>query len=285
MPSSNTVNHRDNRLILEYCLCEICPTSHIHRDGLFQPRENRINSYSGQSSNNQQQQQQQQLHPQSGVSFIQPNEPLSDLITSKTNKSFNKSKEKHILNQIKPLTTTSQKSYLESDNIKEEDIDDNENMKENKGDSIKDQGKSSRLRKCREKCRIKCKACLKRIRLPPWLAKPLLKIYTHTSGVFTYALFLLAIYACIISVKRSVALPPECRLVSVIKQSDSSSIEKNNNHNDTNNDVKVSGIDRENALECRNGEALSILIFYGFGFLCGEIMEVLHLPGLLGTFF
>nr|CAH8824352.1 unnamed protein product [Trichobilharzia regenti] len=158
----------------------------------------------------------------------------------------------------------------------------NNTSEENKGDSIKDQGKSSRLRKCREKCRIKCKACLKRIRLPPWLAKPLLKVYTHTSGVFTYALFLLAIYACIISVKRSVALPPECRLVSVIKQSDSSSIEKNNNHNDTNNDVKVSGIDRENALECRNGEALSILIFYGFGFLCGEIMEVLHLPGLLG---
>ncbi|CAH8826819.1 unnamed protein product [Trichobilharzia szidati] len=264
------------------------PTSHIHRDGLFQSRDNRINSYSEQSSNNQQQQQ-QQLQSQSGVSFTQTNEPLNDLITSKTNKSFNRSKEKHILNQIKPFTA-GQKSYLESDNIKK-DIDDNENMSnlyendnndnntsdKNRGDSIKDQGKSSRLRKCREKCRLKCKACLKRIRLPPWLARPLLKIYTHTSGVLTYALFLLAIYACIISVKKSVAIPPECRLVSVLKQLDSSSIK--NHNNDTNN---VSGNVRENALECRNGEALSVLIFYGFGFLCGEIMELLHLPGLLG---
>ncbi|CAH8446093.1 unnamed protein product [Heterobilharzia americana] len=133
----------------------------------------------------------------------------------------------------------------------------------------------SRLGRCRQKCRNKCAACLKRIKLPPWLARFFLWIYTHTSGVFTYSLFILAVYACIISVKASIALPPQCRLISVIKRAETS-------RNHSNNNAQFSGTDRVEALECRRGEALSVLIFYGFGFMFGEIMEFLHLPGLLG---
>ncbi|TNN06996.1 Sodium/hydrogen exchanger 9B2 [Schistosoma japonicum] len=172
-----------------------------------------------------------------------------------------------VKSEIKPKTNTSKMNYEK--NFSNEFDTDSTDIHKSKKDKI------NRLKRCRENFKIKCRICLKRIKLPSWLSRPLLWIYTHSSAVFTYGLFLLAIYACIISINANIAIPPQCRLISVVKRPDTST-------NSSENDVQVSGSKYEKALECRHGEALSILIFYGFGFLSGEIMELLHLPGLLG---
>ncbi|CAH8436664.1 unnamed protein product [Schistosoma mattheei] len=157
-----------------------------------------------------------------------------------------------------------------------QDIDNNNNNNNNlEVQQIHTNKKISQLKKYQKKFNNHCKLCLKHIKLPIWLSKLLLWIYTYLSSIFTYGLFLLAIYACIISIKPSIALPPQCRFISIIKRIDQLT-------NNSMNDNQFSGNKFEKALECRHGEALSILIFYGFGFMFGEIMELLHLPGLLG---
>ncbi|RTG84182.1 uncharacterized protein DC041_0008171 [Schistosoma bovis] len=161
-----------------------------------------------------------------------------------------------------------------------QDIDNNNDNNNNNLEfqQIHTNKKISQLKKYQKKFHNHCKLCLKHIKLPIWLSKLLLWIYTHLSSIFTYGLFLLAIYACIISIKPSIALPPQCRFISIIKRIDQLT-------NNSMNDNQFSGNKFEKALECRHGEALSILIFYGFGFMFGEIMELLHLPGLLGMFY
>ncbi|CAH8436665.1 unnamed protein product [Schistosoma intercalatum] len=156
-----------------------------------------------------------------------------------------------------------------------QDIDNNNNNNNLEFQQIHTNKKISQLKKYQKKFNNHCKLCLKHIKLPIWLSKLLLWIYTHLSSIFTYGLFLLAIYACIISIKPSIALPPQCRFISIIKRIDQLT-------NNSMNDNQFSGNKFEKAFECRHGEALSILIFYGFGFMFGEIMELLHLPGLLG---
>ncbi|CAH8438531.1 unnamed protein product [Schistosoma margrebowiei] len=156
-----------------------------------------------------------------------------------------------------------------------QDIDNNNNNNNLEFQQIHTNKKISQFKKYQKNFNNHCKLCLKHIRLPIWLSKLLLWIYTHLSSIFTYGLFLLAIYACIISIKPNIALPPQCRFISIIKRIDQLT-------NNSMNDNQYSGNKYEKALECRHGEALSILIFYGFGFMFGEIMELLHLPGLLG---
>lgn len=129
----------------------------------------------------------------------------------------------------------------------------------------------------RTRIRAHCKACIKRIHIPSWLEKPLLWFYRKTSGVITYVLFLIAIYTTILALKPSIALPPQCRKIAVPNSPTSGK-------NDTQNQLidPYTGIQYTIGLECQSGEALTIMIFYGFGFLFGEIMELMHLPGLLG---
>ncbi|CAH8437783.1 unnamed protein product [Schistosoma rodhaini] len=197
-----------------------------------------------------------------------------EYINEDSNKEYFQLIDGNIQNQLKSINTNEKSGNLSKMNYeknfnKEFDSDSMEFQKKNNTD------KTNRLKKYHETFKNQCKTYLKRIKLPSWLSRPLLWIYTHLSGVFTYGLFLLAIYACIISVKASIALPPQCRLISVMKRIDISS-------NTSENDTQSSESKFEKALECRHGEALSILIFYGFGFMFGEIMEFLHLPGLLG---
>lgn len=101
-----------------------------------------------------------------------------------------------------------------------------------------------------------------------YLSTILLKLYTYLAGFITYILLLCALYSCLMAIKPSIALFPKCRLMK-------EPIAKLSSNPD-----RV--VQYANVWECQNGEALSVLIFYATGFIFGEIMEMLHLPGLLG---
>ncbi|KAF7260484.1 hypothetical protein EG68_03041 [Paragonimus skrjabini miyazakii] len=125
-------------------------------------------------------------------------------------------------------------------------------------------------------CRAHCSRCARFFRPPPWMIRIFLLLYTNLGGVFTYAFLLLAIYTTCYSIRPSVAQFPICRRFAMPTG-------LNSTH--TNNSL-TDGYEQSPAfmtgLECRRGEALSVLIFYGFGFVFGELMELMHLPGLLG---
>ncbi|CAH8437053.1 unnamed protein product [Schistosoma turkestanicum] len=217
---------------------------------------------------------QQSFQSQSGTQIIQADEHLN----GDSNKNYFRLIDGDVQNQLNSSNTNEKSGIMSKTDKHKMNYEKNFSSEFDSGSTEipkTKKDKTNRFKKCRENFKLKYRTCLKRIKLPSWLSRPLLWMYTHSSGVFTYGLFLLAIYACIISVKASIALPPQCRPFSVIKRLDGSS-------NTSENAIQSSGSKVEKAFECRHGEALSILIFYGFGFMFGEIMEFLHLPGLLG---
>ncbi|KAF5405483.1 Sodium/hydrogen exchanger domain-containing protein 1 [Paragonimus heterotremus] len=125
-------------------------------------------------------------------------------------------------------------------------------------------------------CRAHCSRCMRFFRPPPWMIRIFLFLYTNLGGAFTYVFLLLAIYTTCYSIRPSVAQFPICRRFAM-----PTGLNSTNTSNTLKDGYKQSSV-YVIGLECRRGEALSVLIFYGFGFLFGELMELMHLPGLLG---
>lgn len=139
------------------------------------------------------------------------------------------------------------------------------------------------------RCRRRCAVCMRRLRLPRWIKRPLLLLYTWLGGALTYAILITVVYTSIMSLRPPVALPPKCRRMAVPKYTPASLDSVNfstTNLPTAQMQELASGNDLPSgftvALECRQGEALSVLVFYAFGFIVGEVMEMLHLPGLFG---
>ncbi|KAF6774039.1 hypothetical protein AHF37_06968, partial [Paragonimus kellicotti] len=122
-----------------------------------------------------------------------------------------------------------------------------------------------------------CSRCARFFRPPPWMVRIFLLLYTNLSGVFTYAFLLLAIYTTCYSIRPSVAQFPICRRFAM-----PTGLNDTHTNNTLTDGAYEQSSDFITGLECRRGEALSVLIFYGFGFVFGELMELMHLPGLLG---
>ncbi|CAH8509857.1 unnamed protein product [Dicrocoelium dendriticum] len=131
--------------------------------------------------------------------------------------------------------------------------------------------------------RAMCKQCLHYCRPPPWMVRLSFLVYTNCGGVFTYVLLLLVLYTTSFALRQSVALLPICRHIAepLLYADTDSSNQSAQSTSEPNQSLAVPPGYRL-ALECRRGEAISILIFYGLGFVFGELMELLHLPGLLG---
>ncbi|VDP76558.1 unnamed protein product [Echinostoma caproni] len=136
----------------------------------------------------------------------------------------------------------------------------------------------------------RCGLCMKRMRLPNWIRRLLFLLYTWFGGALTYALLITAVYTAIMSLRPSVALPPKCRRMAVPiylaptidSENDTTTIAP------VETTVNPTGLPKLPSgftvgLECRQGEAMSVLLFYAFGFIVGEIMEMMHLPGLFGN--
>ncbi|KAG5442010.1 Sodium/hydrogen exchanger 9B2 [Clonorchis sinensis] len=165
----------------------------------------------------------------------------------------------------------------------------------NDEDEIEDQ-QSPRCRSSSSKwcstCKKWCRTCPRRFRPPQWLTRGLMFLYRHLSAMTTYAIFVLAVYSTILSIMPNVALPPICRRVAVPEDNHKQII--NGSTVTTTTTIVTESTDLNEspgysldpnymeALECRRGAALSVIIYYAFGFVCGELMELLHLPGLLG---
>ncbi|KER25641.1 hypothetical protein T265_06931 [Opisthorchis viverrini] len=166
----------------------------------------------------------------------------------------------------------------------------------NDEDEIEDQQslqcRSSSSKWC-STCKKWCRTCPRRLRPPQWLTRGLMFLYRHLSAMTTYALFVLAVYSTILSIMPNVALPPICRRVAVPEDNQKQTV--NGSTATISTTIAVESADLTEgpgysldpnyveALECRRGAALSVIIYYAFGFVCGELMELLHLPGLLGA--
>ncbi|THD22638.1 Sodium/hydrogen exchanger domain-containing protein 1 [Fasciola hepatica] len=139
------------------------------------------------------------------------------------------------------------------------------------------------------RCRRQCGACLKQLRLPRWIKKPLFLLYTWLGGAMTYAILITVVYTSIMSLRPPLALPPKCRRMAVPGYASTTVTSEV-----IGSTVPTARTSPESAsfnrlpsgftlaLECQQGEALSVLIFYAFGFIVGEAMELMHLPGLFG---
>ncbi|CAL8104569.1 unnamed protein product [Calicophoron daubneyi] len=130
--------------------------------------------------------------------------------------------------------------------------------------------------------RERCCHGIRTVCLPPWLTDTLLCVYRWTGGVLAYALLFLLIYTTLLAVNPSVATLPKCRRI-IVPDLDA----RLGNKTTEQATASTSGLysipfGYKVALQCHNGEAFSVLIYYVVGFICGEITELLRFPGLLG---
>ncbi|CAL8089022.1 unnamed protein product [Calicophoron daubneyi] len=142
------------------------------------------------------------------------------------------------------------------------------------------------------RCRRRICGFICGIRLPTWLTNALLLIYRCVGGAMTYALLFLVVYTTILSVNPSIALPPVCRRIIMpditVQRPDNTStlstptVSTTIATTTTTTQATSLPFGYMSALQCRRGEALSVILYYSVGFMIGEIMELLRLPGLLG---
>ncbi|CAL8104960.1 unnamed protein product [Calicophoron daubneyi] len=121
-----------------------------------------------------------------------------------------------------------------------------------------------------------------RVHMTARIKSAILSTYRGTGGVIAYVLLFFAVYTTSFSLNPSIALLPRCRRIIFPDASTQT-------HNKTNPNVSMTTAEQhslpsgyKSAFQCQNGEALSVIIYYCVGFVLGELVETLRLPGLLG---